>query len=76
VGRAGPRAARLVVAHARDHGTLRRLHACPQPVNAASNAICRKVGFTLLGPRTYPGRNGGTVTVNDWRLDLRPPPPS
>jgi RimJ/RimL family protein N-acetyltransferase len=48
----------------------RFVHAYPMTVNAASNAICRKLGFQLLGEADFPARGGGTVRVNDWRFDL------
>jgi RimJ/RimL family protein N-acetyltransferase len=38
--------------------------------NAPSNAICRKLGFTLLGPHDFEYR-GTVLRCNDWRLDLR-----
>ena len=46
------------------------MHAFPMVVNAPSNAICRKLGFTLLGEVDFPGRRGGFVRCNDWRIDL------
>lgn len=50
---------------------LRRfVHAYPMTVNAPSNAICRKLGFELLGEADFPARRGGTIRVNDWRFDL------
>jgi RimJ/RimL family protein N-acetyltransferase len=48
----------------------RFMHAFPTVENAASNAICRKLGFTLLGEIDFPGRRGGFVRCNDWRFDL------
>src|SRR4051812_6822790 len=38
----------LVLERARDAGTHRFVHAFPSTENPASNAICRKLGFTLL----------------------------
>jgi RimJ/RimL family protein N-acetyltransferase len=46
------------------------VHAYPSVANAPSNAICRKLGFTLLGEIDFPARRGGTVRCNDWRFDL------
>jgi RimJ/RimL family protein N-acetyltransferase len=37
--------------------------------NGPSNAICRKLGFTLLGPLDFEFR-GGVLHCNDWRLEL------
>jgi RimJ/RimL family protein N-acetyltransferase len=50
----------------------RFLHAYPAVANAASNAICRKLGFTLLGAHQfeYPPGTGPLMRCNDWRLDL------
>ena len=50
---------------------LRRfVHAYPRVENAPSNALCRSLGFTLLGEVDFPARGGGTARYNDWRLDL------
>jgi RimJ/RimL family protein N-acetyltransferase len=49
----------------------RFMHAFPSVANLASNAICRKVGFTLLEEGLefeYPV--GSLLRCNDWRLDL------
>jgi RimJ/RimL family protein N-acetyltransferase len=45
-----------------------RIHAFPPVTNAPSNALCRKFGFTLLGPHefVYAGR---TLHCNHWALD-------
>jgi RimJ/RimL family protein N-acetyltransferase len=48
----------------------RYMHAFPRVENGPSNAICRKLGFTLRGEVDFPARRGGTVRCNDWRLDL------
>jgi RimJ/RimL family protein N-acetyltransferase len=55
---------------ARGERLHRSVHAYPMTVNAPSNAICRKLGFELLGEADFPARRGGTIRVNDWRLDL------
>ena len=51
---------------------LPSVHAFPSVSNPASNAICRKLGFSLNLRRNasfeYPP--GHSMTVNDWRLDL------
>ena len=49
----------------------RFMHAFPTPANAPSNAICRKLGFELLGPCEFEFPKGHFETCNDWRLDLR-----
>jgi RimJ/RimL family protein N-acetyltransferase len=57
---------------ARAEQHLRFVHAFPSVENAPSNAICRKLGFTLLGEVEWelvrqPGNFG---RFNDWRFDL------
>ena len=48
----------------------RFVHAFPKLENAASNAICRKVGFELLGPVDFEYPPGTPIRCNDWRFDL------
>jgi RimJ/RimL family protein N-acetyltransferase len=48
----------------------RFVHAYPKVENAASNGICRTLGFTLLGEVDLEGRWDGVAHCNDWRLDL------
>jgi RimJ/RimL family protein N-acetyltransferase len=51
--------------------TRRRfVHAFPALANAASNAICRKLGFALRGPCEVEYPPGSTMCCNDWRVDL------
>src|SRR5512140_2739557 len=45
------------------------MHAFPNVDNAASNAICRKLGFELLEAREFEFPKGHFMTCNDWRLD-------
>jgi RimJ/RimL family protein N-acetyltransferase/predicted nucleotidyltransferase len=49
----------------------RFLHAFPTPENAPSNAICRKLGFTLLGQVEFEFPPGHFAPSNDWRFDLQ-----
>ena len=55
---------------ARSEGKHRFVHAFPSVENAPSNAICRKVGFTLLGERDFEYPPGHAMRSNDWRFDL------
>jgi RimJ/RimL family protein N-acetyltransferase len=55
---------------ARAEGKHRFLHAFPSVQNAPSNAICRKLGFTLLGGCDFEFPPGHWMRCNDWRLDL------
>ena len=48
----------------------RFLHAFPSVANAASNAVCRKVGFVELGECDFEYPAGHPIRCNDWRLDL------
>ena len=46
------------------------LHAFPAVDNAPSNAICRGLGFTLLGECEFEYPPGRLMRSNDWRLGL------
>lgn len=50
----------------------RYLHAYPSVANGASNGVCRKAGFTLLGECEVEYPPGHPLLTNDWRLDLHP----
>src|SRR4051812_11346186 len=63
-------ATRGALKHAREHGDRRYVHAYPSVGNAPSNALCRSLGFTLLGPRDFEYPPGSVLRCNDWRLDL------
>jgi RimJ/RimL family protein N-acetyltransferase len=64
-------AVRALLDRARAEGRWDVIHAFPGITNGASNAICRKTGFSLVGERDieYAGR---TLRCNHWQLDLRP----
>lgn len=66
----GTEAVRLAVDRARSLRDRRSVHAFPSVDNAPSNAICRRVGFTLVGPCTFEYPKGRPMTANDWRLEL------
>ena len=63
-------AATLVADSARAEGLFRWLHAYPKVVHGASNAVCRKAGFTLLGEVDFEYPKSTPIRCNDWRLDL------
>ncbi len=63
-------AARAVVAAARQQRGRRWLHAFPKVAHAASNAVCRKAGFTLVGECAFEYPKGTMIRSNDWRTDL------
>ena len=66
----------LVVAKARAEGLPRSIHAFPSVENAASNAICRNAGFTLLGECDFEYPRGSFMRCNDWALDAESPSPT
>ena len=60
----------LVIDAARDERRHPYLHAFPSVENAPSNAICRKLGFKLLGAHDFEYPPGHWMRCNDWRLEL------
>ena len=56
---------------AREQGDRRGLHAFPAPENGPSNAICEKLGFTLIEECEFEFPPGHFMQSNDWRLELR-----
>ncbi len=72
------KATKLALDAARTAEGPRFVHASPDVDNAPSNAICRKVGFELLGAYDDEYPPGTPRRLNDWRFDLRaeegPPP--
>ncbi|MFJ6465759.1 GNAT family N-acetyltransferase [Streptomyces sp. NPDC091387] len=65
-------ATRAVAEQARAEQRHRFLHAYPSVANGASNGVCRKAGFTLLGECEVEYPPGHPLLTNDWRLDLHP----
>ncbi|MDX3077921.1 GNAT family N-acetyltransferase [Streptomyces sp. MI02-7b] len=51
-------------------GGPRSLHAYPKVDNPPSNAICRRLGFTLVGECDFEYPAGNPIRCNDWRLEL------
>ena len=47
----------------------RPIHAFPNVENAASNAICRKLGFSRLGEMDFEYPPGQWMRCADWRLE-------
>jgi RimJ/RimL family protein N-acetyltransferase len=54
----------------------RALYAFPHVDNAPSNAVCRKLGFTLDGPEDFEFPPGHVLRCNVWRLELSSPAPA
>lgn len=48
----------------------RFIHAFPKINNPASNAICRKLGFSFIGECDFEYPVGNTIRCNDWRLTV------
>ncbi|MFG2620412.1 GNAT family N-acetyltransferase [Streptomyces sp. NPDC048507] len=61
-----------LVDHVRAHGSRRSLHAFPGTDHPASNAVCRRAGFTCLGPVDFEYPPGTPHPSNDWHLPLTP----
>jgi RimJ/RimL family protein N-acetyltransferase len=59
-----------VVERARAERKHRYMLAYPSVDNAPSNAICRKLGFTLLEEEEFEYPPGNRKRCNDWSLDL------
>jgi RimJ/RimL family protein N-acetyltransferase len=62
------RSVRAMLERARDDGRWGVIHAFPGVTNAASNALCRSVGFTHVGERKvrFAGRE---LRTHHWRID-------
>lgn len=63
-------AARAVARLARAQHRHTHLHAFPAAGHPASNAVCRKAGFTLRGETDFEYPPGTIMRCNDWRLEL------
>ncbi|GAA1847400.1 GNAT family N-acetyltransferase [Agromyces salentinus] len=69
-----PAAVLAMFAAVRARGDVRPVHAYPRVDNPASNAVCRKAGFTLLGPVEFEVTPGRVLHTNDWVHDLSAAP--
>jgi len=58
------------LSQARRDGLHQFVHAFPSVDNPPSNAICRKLGFTLVEECEFEYPKGSFMRCNDWRLDL------
>ncbi|UQA95336.1 GNAT family N-acetyltransferase [Streptomyces halobius] len=63
-------AARKVIAAARVEGRHGSLHAFPSVAHNASNTVCRKAGFVLVGECAFEYPKGRLMRSNEWRVDL------
>jgi RimJ/RimL family protein N-acetyltransferase len=64
------KAGEAVIEQARQEHRHQFMHAFPSVANTASNAICRKLGFTLIEECQFEYPPGNFMQCNDWRLDL------
>ncbi|HJR78422.1 MAG TPA: GNAT family N-acetyltransferase [Anaerolineales bacterium] len=64
------KAGQAIIEYARTEHRYRFMHAFPSVSNAPSNAICRKLGFTLVEECQFEYPPGNFMQCNDWRLDL------
>jgi RimJ/RimL family protein N-acetyltransferase len=64
------KAGEMVLERARLERRHQFMHAFPSIDNPASNAICRKLGFTLVEECEFEYPPGHPMIVNDWRFDL------
>lgn len=69
----GTAAAREALSRARFEQRWRLIHALPCVSNMPSNAICKRLGFSLNGEIQLAYRNQ-TLWANDWVIELFPPP--
>jgi RimJ/RimL family protein N-acetyltransferase len=63
-------ATEMAIERARMDGKHSSIHALPSVKNAASNAVCKRLGFELLGTHELEYPPGNTMTCNDWSLNL------
>jgi RimJ/RimL family protein N-acetyltransferase len=63
-------ATRLALDHAAADGRHRFVHAYPSVENAASNRVCEKLGFELVGSEEFEYPKGHWMRCNDWRIAL------
>lgn len=64
------KAGEATLEHARREHRHEFMHAFPSVDNPASNAICRKIGFTLIEACQFEYPAGNFMQCNDWRLHL------
>jgi RimJ/RimL family protein N-acetyltransferase len=58
------------LARAAATGRHRWAHAFPRTDNAASNGVCRRAGFELMGECDFEYPKGVPIRCHDWRADL------
>jgi len=63
-------AVHLLLDKARSERLHQFMHAFPSVVNTPSNALCRKLGFSLIEECDFEYPPGQVMRCNDWRLEL------
>ncbi|NOU65248.1 GNAT family N-acetyltransferase [Paenibacillus sp. LMG 31461] len=63
-------ALRAAISHARSEAKFQWMHAFPSIHNPASNAVCRKLNFTLMSECEFEYPPGHFMQCNDWRLAI------
>ncbi|MFT2817836.1 GNAT family N-acetyltransferase [Leifsonia sp. A12D58] len=63
-------ALRACLQHAADFGDRQDVIAFPRIDNAASNSLCRSVGFVFRGEEDFEYPKGNPIRVNAWSYDL------
>jgi RimJ/RimL family protein N-acetyltransferase len=63
-------ATELAIQRARADGQHTSIHAFPSVDNTPSNALCKRLGFKLLGEYEFEFPPGNKMRSNDWSLDL------
>ncbi|MBO4209844.1 GNAT family N-acetyltransferase [Micromonospora echinofusca] len=63
-------AVRAALDAARTRRIHRWAHAFPSVDNPASNAVCRRTGFELVGETDFEFPKGRLMRSHDWRIDL------
>ncbi|WP_136707473.1 GNAT family protein [Agromyces sp. H66] len=65
-----PAAVVAMLERARDSGETLPVYAYPRVDNPASNSVCRKAGFTLVGEEDFEVRPGLVLHANVWVFEL------
>ncbi|WP_230159955.1 GNAT family N-acetyltransferase [Peribacillus sp. Bi96] len=63
-------AVKALIAKIKAERKYKYIHAFPSITNPASNAICRKLEFTLLSECEFEYPRGSFMRCNDWRLEI------
>jgi RimJ/RimL family protein N-acetyltransferase len=63
------KAGQMLLNRARSEQKFKEIHAFPSVANGASNAICRKLGFRLLG-EVEVAYNGPAQPSNQWKIEV------